>query len=285
MRTEQETMEDCDIINYSGIFLSYIHKDNCKCSFSVGEHTLIYLHSGVLEIEEQGKSARLSPGECAFIRKDHRVTLNKYAAGAGNPYQSIALSFSRKFLLDFYRQLDPAHLPEHARRSRKSLLKIPSRPDVISLFQSLTPYFQSNEEPDNEWIDLKMREGLKCVLKTDSNVYASLFDFAEPWKIDLMAFMNENYMYDLSMEELANYTGRSLSTFKRDFKKVTNTTPQKWLIDKRLTEAHRMLSDERLKIREVMVGVGFSNFSFFSRSYKAKFGYPPASTELVSGDS
>ncbi len=278
-------MEDCDIINYSGIFLSYIHKDSCKCSFSVGEHTLIYLHSGVLEIEEQGKSARLSPGECAFIRKDHRVTLNKYAAGAGNPYQSIALSFSRKFLLDFYRQLDPAHLPEHARRSRKSLLKIPSRPDVISLFQSLTPYFQSNEEPDNEWIDLKMREGLKCVLKTDSNVYASLFDFAEPWKIDLMAFMNENYMYDLSMEELANYTGRSLSTFKRDFKKVTNTTPQKWLIDKRLTEAHRMLSDERLKIREVMVGVGFSNFSFFSRSYKAKFGYPPASTELVSGDS
>lgn len=285
MRTKQETMEDCDIINYSGIFLSYIHKDNCKCSFSVGEHTLIYLHSGVLEIEEQGKSARLSPGECAFIRKDHRVTLNKYAAGVGNPYQSIALSFSRKFLLDFYRQLDPAHLPEHARRSRKSLLKIPSRPDVISLFQSLTPYFQSNEEPDNEWIDLKMREGLKCVLKTDSNVYASLFDFAEPWKIDLMAFMNENYMYNLSMEELANYTGRSLSTFKRDFKKVTNTTPQKWLIDKRLTEAHRMLSNERLKIREVMIGVGFSNFSFFSRSYKAKFGYPPASTELVSGDS
>lgn len=285
MRTKQETMEDCDIINYSGIFLSYIHKDNCKCSFSVGEHTLIYLHSGVLEIEEQGKSARLSPGECAFIRKDHRVTLNKYAAGAGNPYQSIALSFSRKFLLDFYRQLDPAHLPEHARRSRKSLLKIPSRPDVISLFQSLTPYFQSNEEPDNEWIDLKMREGLKCVLKTDSNVYASLFDFAEPWKIDLMAFMNENYMYDLSMEELANYTGRSLSTFKRDFKKVTNTTPQKWLIDKRLTEAHRMLSNERLKIREVMIGVGFSNFSFFSRSYKAKFGYPPAGTELVLGDS
>lgn len=274
-------MEDCDIINYSGIFLSHIHKDNCKCSFSVGEHTLIYLRSGVLEIEEQGKSARLSPGECAFIRKDHRVTLRKYAAGTGNPYQSIALSFNRKFLLDFYRQLDPARMPEHARRSRKSLLKIPSRPDVISLFQSLTPYFQSNEEPDNEWIDMKMREGLKCVLKTDSNVYASLFDFAEPWKIDLMAFMNDNYMYDLSMEELANYTGRSLSTFKRDFKKVTNTTPQKWLIDKRLTEAHRMLSNEKLKIREVMIGVGFSSFSFFSRSYKAKYGYPPASTELV----
>lgn len=88
-------------------------------------------------------------------------------------------------------------------------------------------------------------------------------------------------MYDLSMEELANHTGRSLSTFKRDFKKVTNTTPQKWLIDKRLTVAQRMLSEGKQKIQDVVMAVGFSSISFFSRSYKAKFGYSPASTELV----
>ena len=276
-------MEEREIVNYSGIILSHIHRDNCKCSFSVGEHTLIYLHSGVLEIEEQGRKVRLSPGECVFVRKDHRVTLYKYADGTEHPYQSIALAFSRKFLLDFYRSLSPESIPEYARRSRKSLMPIPSRPDVVSLFQSLKPYFQTYEEPDEEWIDMKLHEGLKCVLKTDANVYASLFDFAEPWKIDLMAFMNANYMYDLSMEELANYTGRSLSTFKRDFKKLTNTTPQKWLIDKRLTEAHRMLSQGgNRKILEVMNSVGFSNLSFFSRSYKEKFGYSPTNTESES---
>ncbi len=274
-------MEEREIINYSGIILSHIHRDNCKCSFSVGEHTLIYLHSGVLEIEEQGKKVRLSPGECVFVRKDHRVTLNKCADGAENPYQSIALAFNRKFLLDFYRSLSQESIPKCARRSRKSLMRIPSRPDVVSLFQSLKPYFQTYEEPDSEWIDMKLHEGLKCVLKTDSNIYASLFDFAEPWKIDLMAFMNDNYMYDLSMEELANYTGRSLSTFKRDFKKLTNATPQKWLIDKRLTEAHRLLSQgDNLKIQDVMTKVGFSNLSFFSRSYMAKFGYSPKNTKL-----
>ncbi len=273
-------MEERKIINYSGIILSHIHRGNCRCSFSVGEHALIYLHSGILEIDGHGKRVRLSPGECVFVRKDHRVTLNKYAGGTENPYQSIALAFNRKFLLDFYRNLSPDSIPQHARRSHKSLMEIPSRPDVVSLFQSLKPYFRTHEEPDREWIDMKLHEGLKCVLKTDSNVYASLFDFAEPWKIDLMAFMNDNYMYDLSMEELANYTGRSLSTFKRDFKKLTNTTPQKWLIDKRLTEAHRMLSlQSNRKIQEVMTRVGFSNLSFFSRAYKEKFGYSPANTE------
>ena len=60
-----------------------------------------------------------------------------------------------------------------------------------------------------------MNEGLYVILNTDENLYASLFDFTEPWKIYLLEFMNENYMYDLSMEEIYGYTGRSLATFKR----------------------------------------------------------------------
>jgi hypothetical protein len=53
-----------------------------------------------------------------------------------------------------------------------------------------------------------MTEGVLILLNTDKNVYASLFDFVEPWKIDILDFLNENYMYDLSMEEMASYTGR-----------------------------------------------------------------------------
>ena len=47
----------------------------------------------------------------------------------------------------------------------------------------------------------------------------ALFDFSTPWKMDILDFMNENYMYEFTLEELAHYTGRSLATFKRDFKK------------------------------------------------------------------
>jgi len=37
---------------------------------------------------------------------------------------------------------------------------------------------------------LKMTEGLYILLNTDKNLYASLFDFADPWKIDIMNFRN-----------------------------------------------------------------------------------------------
>ena len=48
------------------------------------------------------------------------------------------------------------------------------------------------------------------LLNTDKSLYASLFDFVEPWKIDILDYLNENYMCDLSMEEIeesgfANY--------------------------------------------------------------------------------
>lgn len=56
-------------------------------------------------------------------------------------------------------------------------------------------------------------------------MYPSLFDFTDPWKIDILGFMEKNYAYDLTIEDIAHYTGRSLATFKRDFKKVSDLSP------------------------------------------------------------
>lgn len=120
-----------------------------------------------------------------------------------------------------------------------------------------------------------MAEGLHILLHTDSNLYASLFDFSEPWKIDTGEFMNENYMYDLSMEEIAAYTGRSLSTFKRDFRKFSDLPPQKWILKRRLQAAHELIRDEKKKISEACFDVGFKNLSHFSKVYKQMYGFAP----------
>lgn len=50
-------------------------------------------------------------------------------------------------------------------------------------------------------------------------------------------------MYEFTMEEMAHYTGRSLATFKRDFKKISDLTPEKWLIRKRLEVAYNKMKE------------------------------------------
>jgi AraC-like DNA-binding protein len=239
------------------------------------EHYLGYIYSGEMEINEGGKITWVHKGECVFIRKDNRVGMTKQPKN-GEQFKSIFLRFTRKFLREFYHTLDKTQLPKDAERQKVSVYKLPAdRPDISSLFESMTPYFDSPIPPTDELLKLKMTEGVLVLLNTDKDIYASLFDFAEPWKIDILDFMNENYMYDLSVEDMASYTGRSLASFKRDFKKISPLSPEKWVIEKRLTVAHNKIRNENKKASDVYLEVGFKSLSHFSTAFKRQYGFLP----------
>ena len=267
-------MDNIKTLRYSDIFLTMYSNNFQTCLHRNHSHVLAYMYSGELEINERGEITKLHEGECAFIRKDNTVQLKKKAFGQ-QQFKAIFLMFTRKFLQTFFHRVDKKSIPIESKRDKTSLLKIPVRPDVISLFESMTPYFNSTQKPTDELLELKMTEGIYVLLNTDINLYASLFDFAEPWKIDILNFLNENYMYDLTLAEIASYTGRSLSTFRRDFKKCSNMTPQKWLIQKRLEEAHALIGKGKKRISEICFDVGFKNLSHFSKVYKEKYGHSP----------
>lgn len=269
-------MEQLDVFDCSNILIASYFSDDRGCAHENREHTLIYLCSGELEIEERGKKTVLRPGECAFMRRDNRMWLQKHAQ-KDKSYRSVVLKFSRLFLREFYQMLDKKELPVKSKREKSSLRVLPSdRPDIRSLFESVIPYFDSGVKPSDEVLRLKMIEGTYVLLNTDRNLYASLFDFVDPWKIDILEYLNKNYMCDLSMEEIASYTGRSLATFKRDFSKVSDLTPQKWIIRRRLEVAHDLIKSGKKKVTEACFDVGFKNLSHFSKVYKEAYGMAPS---------
>lgn len=273
-------MENLKLLNYSNVFIACYFTDDRECTHPNAEHTLIYLCSGKLEITEHGNTTVLDAGDCAFMRRDNQMILQKRASEE-KPYQSVVLKFSRNFLREFYKDIAKKSLPELSKRNKRSLTLLQSnRPDIKSLFESVLPYFDSEVKPSEELLKLKMAEGLYILLNTDKNLYASLFDFTEPWKIDLLDFMNTNYMYDLSLKEMAAYSGRSLATFKRDFKKISDLSPQKWLIKQRLEAAHELLKNGNQKISDICTEVGFKNLSHFSKLYKEKYGTSPINSVL-----
>lgn len=262
-------------LRYSDIFLAMYFNEEMSCLHRNHSHVLVYIYSGELKINERGKITRLRRGECAFIRKDIGVQMIKKAHN-GKQFKAIFLMFTAKFLRDFYNRLNRTTLPKEAKRNKISLYKLPAnRPDILSLFESMKPYFDSNIRPTDELLQLKMIEGVYVLLHTSKSLYASIFDFADPWKIDILEFLEQNYMNDLSMEEIANYTGRSLSTFKRDFKKYSSLSPQKWLIRRRLEAAHELINKGGRKVSEICYDVGFKNLSHFSKIYKEMFGVTP----------
>lgn len=272
-------MDGYRYVNYGGVVLSKITREDFKASFSVKEHTLLYVHSGIAEVVHDGEKERVSEGEGIFLMKDRHIIVNTSVDEQGRPFESIGLFFCRKFLLSYLRELPKRAQVSSASRTNAVYVKIPNGPALKSLFLSLIPYLESGAELSSEIAWTKRWEGLRCVLESAPQLFPSIFNFAQPWKVDLMEFMEDNWRNDLSLEEMAKHTGRSLSSFKRDFKKVCELTPERWVMKRRLEEAHALLSEDASRpVFEVMVDTGFKDMSTFSRAYKREYGYPPSKT-------
>lgn len=262
-------------LNYSGIFLSCYSDYSEKCIHATPEHVLVYVYSGEQIIEDRNKRIKVKAGQCVFIRRNHQLTMYKNSFG-NEHYKGISLTFNRNVLREFYSTLDKTLLPKKVVVSDKNVFAIEQRADITSLFESLTPYFDQQIQPSEAVVHLKLLEGIYALLNNGTVFYPLLFDFTEPWKIDILDFLNEHYKDDLTIEQIATYTGRSLATFKRDFKKISTLTPQKWMIKKRLEAAYVKLKEERAKVQDVYWEVGFKNPSHFSTAFKKHYGVSPS---------
>jgi len=122
---------------------------------------------------------------------------------------------------------------------------------------------------------LKVKEGVKLLLLAVPGLRNFLFDFSEPFKIDLERFMLSNFHFNIPVERFAQLTGRSLAGFKRDFQKAFGLPPRQWLQDKRLTIAKYLIEIKHQKPSAIYLDLGFESLSHFSHSFKKKFGVAP----------
>ncbi|TLX26614.1 helix-turn-helix domain-containing protein [Chryseobacterium indologenes] len=261
-------------INYSGVFMSCFAEHDTKSVEAIPNHSINYVCTGEQIIESGNDRIVVEAGEAVFVRRNHRTKIYKHGKD-GETYKGISLILDRNVLRNFYKTMDKGNIPKDVQISDDNVMKIGRRADTRSLFESLTPYFDDNLKPTEAVAHLKSLEGIYALLNTSDIFYQVLFDFADPWKIDLLEFLEDNYMDDLTMEDIARYTGRSLATFKRDFKKISNLSPQKWLIKRRLEAAFLLLQARGKKVQEVYLEVGFKNPSHFSKAFKALYGFAP----------
>jgi transcriptional regulator GlxA family with amidase domain len=67
----------------------------------------------------------------------------------------------------------------------------------------------------------------------------------------------------------------SLRSFERFVKKTLNTTPVRYVINKRLEKAYILLNENKLSIKNIAYQVGFSSITYFNKCFKMIHGVPP----------
>lgn len=271
---EQELTPMKVIFNYNDVFFSFYYDDTSGCIHRSREYALNYVYSGEMILDNGKEQISVKKGECVFIPRDHNITMYKKTY-EGERYCGIFLCFTRNFLRQMYGKLEQHKVPSTTPKQDEGVIKLPNTTELSSLFASMIPYFDPDVKPKEDLMSLKLQEGLLALLHIDKRFAPTLFDFNEPWKIDILDFMEKNYMHEFTLEDMAHYTGRSLATFKRDFKKISNLTPEKWLIRKRLEAAYMKMKDGGRKVVDVYAEVGFKNPSHFSTAFKKQYGIPP----------
>jgi transcriptional regulator GlxA family with amidase domain len=146
----------------------------------------------------------------------------------------------------------------------------------------MIPYFDSSREPDQSLLELKFRELILAIADNPLNrellsCFGTLLQ--EPQSLSLQMVMEDNFCFNLKLEEFARLGSRSLSAFKRDFLRVHNTSPGKWLMEKRLNHARNLLTNLGKTVAGAAFESGFENASHFSRAFRLRFGVSPLSVK------
>lgn len=235
------------------------------------QHMLIWFISGETKIVQAETTYTFKTGDIFLIPRNKPATIINLPR-SGLPHKTVVMLLTTKVLRDYYQDRGPVNTtPIPAIRSYNN------HPLLESCLASLIPYFEMEGTFPEELGTLKITEAISILRTIDPSIDSVLGNFEDPHKAELVSFMEKNYMFNLPLEKFSYLTGRSLTTFKRDFKKAFNTTPQKWLTQKRLELAHFQLSVKRRKPVEICYEVGFENLSHFSFAFKKHFGYAPTS--------
>jgi AraC-like DNA-binding protein len=226
--------------------------------------------------ETSTQEISMTKGEMLLIGKNQLGTLTKIPQPDEGCYETIVISLQddllRKIAMD-------EQIAEQQKYSGPLNVLIPANNYLKGYFQSVIPYVRNSTGtlPTDIGI-LKVKEGVKLLLHSMPQLRNLLFDFSEPYKIDLEEFMLSNFHYNLPVEKFAGLTGRSLAGFKRDFQKIFGMAPRHWLLEKRLTEARSLIENKNKRPSSFYLDLGFESLSHFSYSFKKKFGKAP--TEL-----
>ncbi len=238
----------------------------------VASHVLSYLIAGHSGISIGSKIISFNEGEFRFFRKNQLSRYTKTPPPDGE-YKSISISIDEATL----RSLSEEHNlhMDHPYTGENALL-LKSNRLLTNYVESLTPYLHGEGSVSPALAAIKVKEAVMILLQTNPDLKDVLFDFREPGKIDLEAYMNEHYKYNVDLVRFAYLTGRSLATFKRDFEKIFHTSPNRWLQQKRLQDAYYLLKEKHWKSSDVYLEVGFKDFSHFSFAFKKAFGMTPS---------
>jgi AraC-like DNA-binding protein len=238
-----------------------------ECSY------IAYVISGRRIFHKNSKSWELKEGTCVFVKKGAHISEKPQHEGWCVMVFFIPDNFLKQLIIEARKNLPAVNLPAP---DEDMVLPLDVNEFSRSFFVSMLPYF--TQTPPENLLELKFKELVLSLLSNENNKHflSYLINLTDETSPSLAEVMQNNFAFNLTLEEYAKLACKSVPTFKREFKKLFNDTPAKWVLKKKLALAQQLLENPAKSIAEICYECGFENQTHFSRVFKEKIGTSPS---------
>lgn len=200
--------------------------------------------------------------------------------------EMIAIHFHPEILKKIYEGNIPSFLTSNSQKTTSTIAKLNASILVNKYFEDILFYFEHQELINDDILILKLREIILLLMQTDNadRILLILKNLFTERTVNFKQIIEVHIFSELSIDELAELTNLSLSSFKRKFKETYQTSPSNYIQSKRLEKAKELLAVSDLSITNIAYDCSFKSVSHFSKKFKETYGLSPSDIRLDQSD-
>ena len=245
---------------------------------SLKQNLFSFLLEGQKSVQYAEEQVKITPDQFLLLSSGNCLMSEKIAA-AGGRYRSILLFFDNTILSDFF-----IRHPGVSDKKNKSAPFLMFEKDafLVNFIESLGFMLAPGQLLSADMRKVKLEELLLYLSEHHPEKIQRLRNFNEEAEGDLLIrqAVRANLYNSVTVEELAFLCHMSLSTFKRRFARIYDSSPNKWLLEQRMHKAARLLKQGECKASEIYFELGYENLSSFIQSFKQVHGITPKQYQL-----
>lgn len=252
-----------------------------KINIMPNEACFFYVIDGVGETISEVDKLRIPTKGSVLLKCGNYIT--KILSSPTSPtFQTITVHFHPEILKKIYANDLPLFLRKPKAQRNLTMSSIKGTILIGKYIESLLFYFENPELVNDDLLILKLKEIILLLTQTDDNknINQILSGLFSPSSYSFQEVIDAHLYSDLSIENLAQLTSLSLSSFKREFRRIYNDSPANYLRNKKLEKAADLLSLSDQRITDVAYNSGFNGLPHFSKCFKEKFVISPSAFRL-----
>lgn len=260
-------------IKNTGILHKCINENLINVEFYTQSHVIIYNIAGIETITSYDcKSIEIKEKDLLFLPKDNYLISDFIK---NNKQLEAYMFFLDDDIIETF--LSKQKKVKHSPKNKETFYKMPSTLTIDEYIKTLKNTSKTMQHSSN-FLEIKILEFLYLIDNEDT--HKRLQDFLSynntyKDKRNIISLMKRYYLNNFSIQDFATLSGRSLSSFHRDFKTIYHTTPHQFLINLKMQHANKVLKEENKTISEIASDLGYENISHFIKAYKNKYNITP----------